>query len=224
MVITWYGHSCFRIETRGLTLAIDPFSKSTGLTPPRFRAELLLVTHDHPSHSNVGAIAGSPILIAGPGEYEVAGIEIRGIPTYHDARGGAERGLNTAYVITAEKIRLLHLGDYGESTLRPETGETIGTIDVLFVPVGGHDTIGHRTAGELIHRLEPAITIPMHYRIPGLTRPLQPLEPFLAELGARAPEPLPKLTLKQRELSSPGELRVLTPLLAEKNRNESKNS
>lgn len=211
MTITWYGHSCFRIETRGLTLAIDPFPKSIGLTPPRFRAEILLVTHQHPAHANVGAIAGSPVLIAGPGEYEVGGIEIRGIPTYHDSRGGGERGRNTAYAITAERMRLLHLGDYGEASLRPEVGEAIGAVDLVFVPVGGRDTIGARLAAELIGRLEPAIAIPMHYRIPGLDRPLDPLEPFLKELGASRPEPLPKLTVKSRELAVAGQLRVLTP-------------
>ncbi len=215
MTITWYGHSCFKIETRSGTLVTDPFPRELGLTPPRFRAELLLVSHHHPSHANIAAIPGEPFVISGPGEYERLGIEVRGIRTYHDARRGAERGLNTAYAITAEGMKLLHLGDYGEDTLRTEAADEIGAVDIILVPVGGSSTIGPGEAVRLIKQLEPTIVIPMHYRLPGLTAPLLPLELFLKELGVKEPVPLPKLTIKKKEVGASKEmLRVLSPVSA----------
>ncbi|OHA09200.1 MAG: hypothetical protein A3B37_01515 [Candidatus Sungbacteria bacterium RIFCSPLOWO2_01_FULL_59_16] len=200
MTLTWYGQSCFKVDTREVTLAIDPFSKDIGLTPPRFRADLVLVTHQHPDHANAAAIAGNPAVIAGPGEYEVKGIAIRGIPTFHDSRGGRERGPNTAFRIEAEGIALVHLGDFGESELREETAEALGNVDVLLVPVGGTYTVDGETAARLVHRVEPKIAIPMHYRLPGIRVKLEPAEDFLRAMGARTVTPVEKISLKRRDL------------------------
>src|SRR3989344_1337822 len=137
MQISWYGHSCFKIETKDIVLGTDPFDKSIGLTPPRFRADIVTTSHDHPAHANSGSLQGSPFIISGPGEYEVKGVMVRGIQTFHDADGGKKQGMNTVYVIRIGGITLCHLGDFGEATMREETVEEVGDIDILFLPVGG---------------------------------------------------------------------------------------
>lgn len=200
MTITWYGQACFRIDAREAVIAIDPFAKEIGLTPPRFQADITLVTHGHFDHANTGALAGAPTIIAGPGEYEVKGVAVRGIPSFHDRSEGRERGPNTIYRIGAEEMTLVHLGDFGEAALRDETLEAIGDTDILFIPVGGAYTIDAAGAAKVVSQIEPRIIIPMHYHLPGLKVKLEPVEGFLKALGVREPERLPKLVIRKRDL------------------------
>ena len=213
MVIQWYGHSCFKITSGELILVIDPYAKEIGLTPPRFRSDIALVTHGHYDHSNTDALAGEPFLISGPGEYEAKGVGIQGIDSYHDNAQGKERGRNTIYRITMENITLLHLGDFGENEMRDETLEEAGDVDILMIPVGGKYTIDAAAAAKVVKQIEPRIVIPMHYKIPGLTLPLETVDSFLKETGAGKIEPQEKLTLRKKDLSEGEKTRVilLTP-------------
>jgi len=208
MVITWYGQSCFKFQSGPATGVIDPFSKDIGLTPPRFKADFVLVTHNHPDHSNSESIPGSgsegPFLIDGPGEYETGGVHITGIETYHDKQSGKERGMNTVYIIEMEDIKICHLGGYGEGNMRDEILEKIGNVDVLITPVGGRSTIDGEEAAEIIHQIEPRIVIPMHYKILGLKANLEPIDPFLKEMGIKSAEPRERLTIKKKDLPQEG--------------------
>jgi L-ascorbate metabolism protein UlaG (beta-lactamase superfamily) len=47
--------------------------------------------------------------------------------------------------------------------------DEIGPVDVLFLPVGGFYTIGHGEARKVMGALKPRITVPMHYRLPGMS-------------------------------------------------------
>lgn len=200
MVITWLGQACFKIQSGDLVVVIDPFSKDIGLTPPRFRADIVLKTHEHYDHSNAESLTGEPFLISGPGEYEIKGVYVRGLQTFHDKSQGRERGTNTIYVLGIEGLRLLHLGDFGEGELRSETLEELDDIDVVFIPVGGKYTIDHREATKVVQQLEPRLVVPMHYKIPGLKIGLENAEPFLKEMGAKKSEPQEKLVLKKKDL------------------------
>ena len=204
MVITWYGQSCFKFQSGEQVLAIDPFSKDIGLTPPRFRANLVLVTHDHPDHNNAESIAENPLVIHGPGEYDFQGIAIKGIQTFHDDAEGKERGLNTVFVIEMDGITLCHMGDFGEKELRPETFEAIGDVDILFVPTGGKYTIDSGIAAKVVSQIEPRIVIPMHYKIPGLKVDIESVSLFLKEMGAKDAAPEEKLVIKQKDLPIEG--------------------
>ncbi len=200
MVITWYGHACFKIQSGETVLAVDPYVKDIGLTPPRFRADIVLVTHGHSDHNNPAAIAGDPFVISGPGEYEVKGVNITGIETFHDEKQGGERGLNTIYKITMEGITLLHMGDFGEPEVRETTLEEIGTIDILMIPVGGVYTIAAEAAQKIVRQIEPAYVIPMHYKIPGLKYALDTADGFLKAIGAGKTEAAEKLALKKKDI------------------------
>ncbi|MFN7088359.1 MAG: MBL fold metallo-hydrolase [Candidatus Paceibacteria bacterium] len=202
MTLQWYGQSFFRIETQGKIIAIDPFSQDlqAGIPkPPKFRADLLLITHEHPDHNNISAIDGEPLIFRGPGEYEAKDIFIEGIASFHDSAGGKERGENTIFVIEAENIRLVHMGDFGEARLSESQEEQIGRVDVLLVPVGGHFTIGARQAQAIVNSLEPKVVIPMHYKLPGLKFPLDGPNQFLKEFGEK-PEPQDKISFRAKDL------------------------
>lgn len=202
MTIIWYGQACFKIEAQGKTLAVDPFSKELGLSPPRFKADILFVTHEHFDHNNREPFSEA-IAIEGPGEYDLKGIAVRGIQSFHDAQGGMERGANTIYRIEAEDITLAHMGDFGQPQLTNEQREALGSIDILMIPVGSVYTIDAETAARITTALEPRIVIPMHYALPKLSVKLEPVESFLKEIGQK-PESVPKLTVKKKDLGEDG--------------------
>jgi L-ascorbate metabolism protein UlaG (beta-lactamase superfamily) len=203
MTINWYGHSCFKITNQGghLTIITDPFDKSVGLTPPRGNADIVTVSHDHSDHNNIQAISGQPFIIDAPGEYEIKGIKIIGCSSYHDKKKGEERGLNTIYLMEIDKLRVCHLGDFGQERLTDRQLEALGQVDVLIVPVGGTYTIEAAEAVKVAEQLEPHLIIPMHYKLPGLKINLAGLDNFLKEMGLDKKPALDKLTIKKKDLA-----------------------
>ena len=207
MQIIWRGQSCFQILTSQgkdsqISLVIDPFGNSLGLRVPEFAADIVLVTHDHDDHNNLEAVKGNPFIIDGPGEYEIKGVYIQGIPAFHDKNFGKEKGRVTIYTIESEEMRICHMGDFGQKELFSEQLEDIGEVDVLLIPVGGNYTIGSQEASKIISQIEPKIVVPMHYSLPKLKIKLEGVEKFLKAMGKKMPEPLPKLTVKKKDLSS----------------------
>src|SRR3989344_1604423 len=200
MVITWYGQSCFKIQSGETVVFTDPFNKEIGLTPPRGQADIVTVSHSHFDHNNCESLSGEPLVIEGPGEYEAKKVEVKGVLSWHDDKEGKERGANTIYVIEIEGVKICHLGDLGQSKLTAEQVEKIDGVDILMVPVGGTYTIDGETAVDIINQVEPRIVIPMHYKIPGLTAKLDGVDVFLKEMGAPKKEAVDKLTLKKKDL------------------------
>ena len=199
MDITWLGHSCFRIKGSQAIIITDPFPPELGYTLGKQTANIITMSHQHPSHSYVKGIGGEPRIIKGPGEYEISGILIIGIATFHDNQRGQVRGKNTVYVMEIDGVSVCHLGDLGH-VLSTEQVEEIGRVDVLFLPVGGGSTINPAIAAEVILQLEPNAVIPMHYKTPAIKRELDSVDVFLKEMGMGQIEPRPKLTLSKSNL------------------------
>lgn len=208
--IEYYGHSCFKITTKpagrateDVVIFTDPFDRSVGLRPPQGSANIALVTHDHADHNNTSVLKGEPVIIDTPGEYSVLGINIVGLDSYHDNKEGAERGLNTIYIIESEELRICHLGDQGAS-LTEKQMEEIDGIDILFVPVGGKFTLDGKQAAEIARKIEPKIVIPIHYKVPGLTLDIADEKKFCSEMGNCPKEKTKKLNLKKKDLEGKG--------------------
>src|SRR3990170_100889 len=199
MEIVWLGHSAFRIRSRDAVLVMDPCPKSSGYNMGRPTADIITVSHDHGDHSHVDGVAGKPRLVRGPGEYEIAGVLITGVPTYHDKVTGSARGKNTAYVIETEDLRLCHLGDLGHVPT-PEQVEEMAGVDILLAPVGGSTALDAAAAAETISLLEPKLVIPMHYATPASTVKLDPLDRFLKEMGASSVTAQPRLSVNRSAL------------------------
>lgn len=216
MIITWYGHSCFKIQSGQLTLIIDPFDASVGLKPPRGKADIILSTHAHYDHANIKSWEGESFIITGPGEFEVKDISIVGIASFHDKNEGKNRGNNTIYLIDIEGIRLCHLGDLGQDKLQSDQLEWLEDADILFVPIGGEYTIDSEEAANVVHQIEPKLVIPMHYKIAGLEiDKLDGVDAFLKEMGAGKVEAQPKLTIKKKELPEETQVFVMKPASGE---------
>ncbi len=199
MDITWLGHSCFRIKGSQAIIITDPFPPDLGYTLGKQTANIITVSHSHPSHSYVEGIGGEPRIIKGPGEYEISGVLIIGIGTYHDTQRGQVRGKNTVYVMEIDGVSVCHLGDLGHA-LSTEQVEEIGSVDILFLPVGGGSTINAAIATEVILQLEPKAVLPMHYKTPEIKRELDSVNVFLKEMGMGQIEPRPKISLSKSNL------------------------
>ncbi len=209
MEIIWLGHSCFRLRGRDAAVVMDPCGKETGYNISRPTADIVTVSHEHPAHSNVAGVAGSPRVVLGPGEFEIAGALIMGIPTFHDSEKGAKLGKNTAYVVELDDVRVCHLGDIGHVPT-PDQVEELSGVDILLAPVGGGTTISAAAAVETISLLEPKLVIPMHYKTPAAKDGgLEPLDRFLKEMGAKTAyeERQPKLSVTKSTL--PEETKVV---------------
>jgi L-ascorbate metabolism protein UlaG (beta-lactamase superfamily) len=192
--VTWLGHGCFRLRGRGAAVVTDPYPPSIGLKLSRLDANLVTVSHEHDNH-NYTQIVRDAYEIRGPGEYEVAGVSVIGVPSFHDAEKGATHGRNTIYLIEIDDVRVCHLGDLG-SALDDAEAEAIASPDVLLIPVGGRTVINAAQAAQVVRQLEPRYVVPMHYAIPGLKLELDPLDRFLKEMAVTAAEPQPKLSLQ----------------------------
>lgn len=200
MDILWLGQACFKIKGKSATVIIDPYDSSIGLKLPKeMEAQIVLSSHNHRDHNNIQAVSGNPLAIAGPGEYEKCGVQILGIPTFHDNSGGSERGPNTIYYFQMDGINLVHLGDLGHLLTEEQLGR-IDEVDILMIPVGSVYTIDGKKAAEVVAQLEPKIVIPMHYQITGLNINLEGAESFLKEMGAENVSPLPKLAVTKEKL------------------------
>lgn len=208
MEIVWLGHSSFRIRAREATVVTDPCPPSSGYNIGKPTADIVTVSHNHPNHSYLKAIAGNPVVIDGPGEYEIHGAFITGIQTYHDNQRGAERGQNLAFVIEMEDMRVCHLGDLGHAPTAEQAEEMVGA-DILFVPVGGGATIDGAKAAEIVALLEARLVIPMHYRTELTQTELETPERFLKEMGGKAIEPQPKLSVSRAAIPSDTQVMLL---------------
>ncbi len=199
MEITWQGYSCFRLKGKSTTVVTDPFPPNLGYTIDKLSADIVTESHDHPTHSYAEAVTGKPRLICRPGEYEIKGVLIIGISTFHDEEKGARLGKNTVFAIEVDDITICHLGDLG-TPLSSGQIEEIGHVDVLLVPVGGGNTIGASQAAGLVRTMEPKIVIPMHYKTPALTREMDTADKFLKEMGVTEAVPQPKVIVTRSSL------------------------
>lgn len=156
MKITWYGHSCFKVSFDGGSVVFDPYADGSvpGWTLPQLSADAVLCSHRHDDH-------------AGAGKVTLSGREpdckVETVECFHDAEHGAKRGANTIHILTADGVRVAHLGDLGHEPDEAQLA-AIGAPDVLLIPVGGFYTIDAATAAAVAEKIGARITVPMHYR------------------------------------------------------------
>ena len=214
MEITWYGHSCFRLTERNYaTVVTDPFdNKSIGYSALKLKSDIVTVSHDAPGHNNVEAVKGAAHVIDGAGEFEIGGVFVTGVST--DGGGsGKQKGRdasarNTIYVFDYDGITVAHLGDLKQTPTQSEI-ESLGTINVALVPVGGGGGLNAAKAAEVISLIEPNLVVPMHYATPAVKLPLDTLNKFVKEMGLSKPESQPSLKVTRSGLPSETHVVVL---------------
>ena len=189
MEITWLGHSCFRVRNRSATVVTDPYGKDVGLVLPRVRADIVTVSHDADDHNYVKGVKGDFKVLSGPGEYEVSGVFVTGIELIDrkaitkSVKGAALPPRNTVFLIELDDLTVCHLGDLSAVPTQAMMEESLRSVDVLMIPVGGGESLTAAQAAEVVSLLEPHIVIPMHYKTKGSNLKLDVVSKFLKEMG-----------------------------------------
>ena len=175
-VLRWHGQSFFDLTTtKGTRIVFDPHAIDV-YGRQSVPADLVLISHFHNDHTQVGVLSN-------PGKFKVleglkrAGnkvewnlldekfrdVRVRTVGVYHDNAQGLEKGKNAVFIVEADGLRFVHLGDLGH-LLTKEQAKEIGPVDVLMIPVGGVYTINGTDAKEVIAELKPKkYILPMHY-------------------------------------------------------------
>ena len=217
MDIYWLGQACFKLKGKTTTVVIDPYDSGfTGLKLPKdLTSEIVLSSHNHDDHNNIQAVTKSssevpPMVFKEPGEYEVGGVVVSGIDSFHDNSQGSQRGKNIIFHLSFDNLNIVHLGDLGQSELSEEQITQIGETDILLIPVGSLYTINAKEAADIVAQLEPKIIIPMHYKIEGLKFELEPLDNFLKEMGTEGAVAQSKLSITKEKLPEEPQVVVLS--------------
>jgi L-ascorbate metabolism protein UlaG (beta-lactamase superfamily) len=164
MQLIWLGQSCFLLTSQaGTRVLMDPFGRGLGYRMPVLEADIVSSSHDHFDHNNIWAVKGNFYHIDTRGSYTLKDIDINGTLTCHDKVSGARRGSNVIFTFSVDGLQVCHCGDLGH-VLTPEQVSAIGQVDVLLLPVGGAFVLNAADALQVRSQLNPAITIPMHYR------------------------------------------------------------
>lgn len=178
--VKWWGQACVEL-TNDRTVVIDPHDgKGIGLKPPKTKADIVLISHSHYDHADGLPLVSAPstIVVREAGRKEVLGIKILAIDSYHDNESGRLRGKNLIFLCEMEGLRICHLGDLGHIPFEAQL-KHMKDVDLLLIPVGGTYTLDAREASRTVENVKPKITIPIHYKIPGLQVDISGVEEFL---------------------------------------------
>ncbi len=181
MKIKYLGHSCFLLtESTGTAVVCDPYDGSIGYSMPPVKADAVTISHHHYDHDCIKCVGGNPVVLDKEQGYELPGVVINAVKSYHDNSMGAERGENVIFKFRMDGLDVCHLGDLGEDCT-PELIEAILPVNVLLIPVGGNYTIDAAMAKEYVDRIMPDVVIPMHYRIKGCNLDIDKADGFMSE-------------------------------------------
>ncbi len=215
MQIHYFGLSSFKIVTKEATVVTDPFDKETGLLSPRGAADIIILSEkNNQLYNSVSGFAGEPFMVDDPGEYDIKGVTVTGIPLKQDDAGkdGKPRYV-TATLIESEDIRILNLNHIREFNMKENDVESLGEIDILIIPVGGNSVMTAKDAEKVINEIDPKIVIPSHYATDGLKLPYDKIDVFIKETGSKT-ENLEKLIIKKKDLTPETirQIKILEPL------------
>lgn len=213
MKVKWLGHASFLITSEaGVKIITDPYPQGSGLSyvPITEAADVVTMSHDHFDHNNVSSVPGKPEVITDSGSKNSKGIQFKGVVTHHDQSQGKERGANTAFCFSLDGIKLCHLGDLGHRLSREQIAE-IGSIDILFIPIGGVFTIDAKMAGTVMDDLKPKVAIPMHYKTAKCDWPLNIVDDFVVDKENVKKLNSSELEFKAGQLPAVTEIVILQP-------------
>ena len=204
MIISYQGSQSFKVQFGNTVLAFDPVSKSSKFKTGSFGADIALISLNHPDMNGASQASRGDkeaFVIKGPGEYEIQGVIIKGLPS--TSQYGGDKKNNTIYTVNLENMNLCFLGALGDANIPNETKEAIDGVDVLFVPIGGEGVLNASEAYKFAVSLEPSIIIPMNFDA-------KSLKAFIKEGGDESVKPMEKLTIKKKDLEGKeGEIVVL---------------
>jgi L-ascorbate metabolism protein UlaG (beta-lactamase superfamily) len=186
MEITFVGLGCVRLRGRDVQVVIDPIPPGTAPGLPKLSPDIVVRTEGETDFAALRPAEGRAQEVSGPGEYELRGVRVFGLPA----------GRTTIMRVEVDDVRVAAVGRL-KRTLTEDEIESLGHVDVLLTPVGGDDGCTAAEAAKLVSAIEPAIVVPVRYAVAGLPGEYEPVEKFAKEMGLAEGSwtPQPKLNL-----------------------------
>ncbi|MGI5877970.1 MAG: MBL fold metallo-hydrolase [Christensenellales bacterium] len=200
MKLTWLGHACFEIAATQAVVITDPYDASVGYPIAARKADIVTVSHEHYDHNDTLWVDAGAVCRE-PGQYERGGVQIHGIPSYHDRFRGQKRGGNVIFKLILDGLRVCHLGDLGHRIDEALT-RTIGLVDVLLIPIGGVYTIDAEDALDICRKIEPRLVVAMHFSTPATRIQIADERQFLHLSGGEKLSDC-SITFDRRSLTGP---------------------
>ncbi len=230
MDITWLGHAATRVRTRDGTVVMDPTDRSSGADMARPTGDIVTVSRDHPHHNHADGVKGVSMVLNGPGEYEIRGVQVQALRASllspvaengdaDDDNDAADAGdesesdedappplpageRSTLFIIEAEDIRLAHLGGLGHAPTAKQA-EALADVDVIVAPVAGADLLPPEEMAKVVRALEPKIVIPVCHG----GEQTEDFRSFVGVFGVKPEAAVSRLTLNRRNVGD--SLRIL---------------
>lgn len=195
MHISWHGLTCVKLQTPTATILINPFQDSGALKMPSLKVDIAASTNlADELANNTERLQGDPTRITNPGEYEIAGAFVYGIPA------GGEQSL---FKVEAEGITVGHPGTTIKQLTEKQL-ERFEGVDVLFLPITGSDA---KARAAFLSAVEPRIIIPIGYQ-PAKGKKakekLDTIDVFAKEMNVKDATPEAKIIIKQNNLPIDG--------------------
>ena len=207
MDLQYYGANCVVLSSKDFRVVVDDNLADLGLKSVAKQGDVVVFTGSHKDLS-----IEPRLLIDQPGEYEVANLSIVGIAAQSHLDEAGTRAA-TVYKMVIDDTSYFFTGHI-HPDLSDDQLEAIGTVDVMFVPIGGNGyTLDATGALQLIRKIEPKLIIPTHYDDKALHYPVeqQSLEQALKNLGMEPRETVAKLRIKPGEpMSDAAQLVILS--------------
>ena len=139
MDITWLGNAAVRVRTRTAAVVMDPYDRSAGGTMGRPDAHIVTISHDDPLRNGVGGVApadGPPVVLRGPGEYEIRGVLIESMRAQlRPTPGAPAQPLGSViWHFEAEDLRVAHLGGLGTQPTAAQL-DLLSDVDIVIIPI-----------------------------------------------------------------------------------------
>lgn len=198
MVITNNGKDCFKLQYGETVIATNPPTEESDIKTLRFGADIVLESIRHKDYLGGELMTAGdkdPVVLHGPGEYEIGGMSIQG--TAGESQYDGSFHINTIYTFRFQDMDVCFLGPISGRELPAGAQELMEEIDILFVPIGGDPTLSAADAYKLAMQIEPKIVIPTHFD----SVDDECVQKFIAEGDAEDVEPTDKLTISPRDLS-----------------------
>jgi hypothetical protein len=187
MEVTFVGLGCVRLRGRDVQVVIDPIPPDIAPGLSRLTPDIIVRTEGDTDFAALRPAEGRSQEVSGPGEFELSGVRIFGLPA----------GRNTIMRVEIDEVRVAAIGRLRRPLTEDEI-EALGHVDVLLAPVGGDDACTAAEAAKLVSAIEPAIVVPVRYAVPGLPGQYEPVDKFAREMGlvegSWAPQPKLNLT------------------------------
>ncbi len=192
MNLTYFGHSCFLLETQGHRIVLDPYLRENphgSVDPAKVPCDFVLCSHAHDDHIadalNLARLHGATLVAP----YELANhFALQGAKTLDLMPGGGVTlpwgRLQMTPAVHSSALELPNgetraMGVAAGYVLRAENrsiyhaGDTAlfsdmqliarGGLDLALLPIGDFYTMGPDDAVEAAKLLRPRLTVPMHY-------------------------------------------------------------